>query len=299
MAKEINADVNNDGTVDIHDVNETIGAVLTDSTDKNYDVNQDGRIDIGDVADVIDATIQPAAWDGVQEVNVGDDVYSFRMIPIKPGTFTMGSPNTEMGRGTNEGPQHEVTITKEYWIAETQVTQDLWQLVMGNNPSANRSLYTKHPVENVSWNDCQEFIANLNEITGKKFRLPTEAEWEFAARGGTLSKGYKFAGSNNQKEVAWYVSNSNGTTQPVAQLRPNELGIFDMSGNVAEWVNDWYGRYPSAPVTDPIGPASGSFRVYRNGGYSDKAANVRCGFRYMQSVTYKQPFIGLRLALDA
>ena len=271
--------------------------MLSGSKDPNYDVNGDGKVKVNDLTDVIDTAIAQAPWNGVQEVKVGDDVYTFRMMPIKPGTFTMGSPNTEMGRGTNEGPQHEVTITKEYWIAETQVTQDLWQLVMGNNPSANKSLYTKHPVENVSWNDCQAFIAKLNEITGKKFRLPTEAEWEFAARGGTLSKGYKFAGSNNQKEVAWYVSNSNGTTQPVAQKQPNELGIFDMSGNVAEWVNDYYKAYSAEAVTDPTGPASGSFRVYRNGGYSDKAANVRIAYRYMQSQTYKQPFIGLRLAL--
>ena len=168
---------------------------------------------------------------------------------------------------------------------------------MGVNPSKNKGIQDL-PVENVTWNDCQQFIAKLNEMTGKKFRLPTEAEWEFAARGGTLSKGYKFAGSNNQKEVAWYVSNSNGTTQCVAQKQRNELGIYDMSGNVAEWVSDYYKAYSAEAVTDPTGPATGSFRVYRNGGFSDKAANVRIAFRYMQSQTYKQPFIGLRLALD-
>ena len=288
------ADVNGDGNIDIHDVNETIGAVLTDSTDKNYDVNQDGRIDIGDVADVINASLNPAhaPWDGVQEVKG----VTFKMIPVKGGTFNMGT-NSELGMGTNETPQHEVTITKDYYIGETQVTQALWIAVMGVNPSSHKGNQDL-PVENVTWNDCQAFITKLNEITGKKFRLPTEAEWEFAARGGTLSKGYKFAGSNNQKEVAWYVSNSNGTTQCVAQKQRNELGIYDMSGNVAEWVNDYYKAYSAEAVTDPTGPATGSFRVYRNGGYSDKAANVRIAFRYMQSQTYKQPFIGLRLALD-
>ena len=292
---EINADVNNDGKVDIHDVNEMTGALLNGDKSPEYDVNKDGRVDIGDLADTIDASlnIQPAAWDGVTEVRG----VTFKMIPVEGGTFKMGTLN-ETGMSTIETPQHEVTISKGYWIGETPVTQALWIAVMGVNPSSHKGNQDL-PCENVSWNDCQAFISKLNEMTGKKFRLPTEAEWEFAARGGTLSKGYKYAGSNNQKEVAWYVSNSNGTTQPVAQKQPNELGIYDMSGNVAEWVNDWYGRYPSVPVTDPTGPASGSFRVYRNGGYSDKAANIRIAFRYMERVTYKQPFIGLRLALDA
>ena len=295
---EINADVNGDGTVDYHDVNEEIGALLQNDKRPEYDVNKDGRIDIGDVADVIDASIQPAAWDGVQEVRVGNEVFTFRMIPVKHGTFTMGSPATETGSGTNERPQHEVTITKDYWIGETQVTQDLWLLVMGNNPSVNKSLYTQHPVEHVSWVECQAFIARLNEITGKKFRLPTEAEWEFAARGGTLSKGYIFAGSNTPKDVAWYSSNSNGETKPVATKQPNELGIYDMSGNVSEWVQDIYGAYPAGDQTDPTGPATGKFRVYRNGSFQDVAKECRNARRYPAETTYKQPFLGLRLAID-
>ncbi len=290
-------DVNKDGHVDSHDVNETIGAVLTGSQDPSYDVNVDGQVDIGDVADVIDASLHPAAWDGVQEVKVGNEVFTFRMIPVKHGTFTMGSPATETGSGTNERPQHQVTITKDYWIGETQVTQDLWLLIMGNNPSANKSLYTQHPVENVSWVECQAFIARLNEITGKKFRLPTEAEWEFAARGGTLGKGTIFAGSNAPKDVAWYSTNAGGTTHPVGEKQPNELGLYDMSGNVSEWVQDRYGSYTAAATTDPTGPASGNYKVYRNGSYQDPAKECRIARRYPASLDYKQPFLGLRLAL--
>lgn len=290
---EINADVNNDGTVDYHDVNEEIGALLQGDKRPEYDVNKDGRIDIGDVADVIDASIQPASWDGKTTVNG----VSFKMIPVKPGTFTMGSPSTETGSGTNERPQHEVTLTKEYYIGETQVTQALWIAVMGVNPSSHKG-NKDLPVEHVSYIECQAFIAKLNEITGKKFRLPTEAEWEFAARGGTLSKGFIFAGSNTPKDVAWYSSNSNGETQPVGQKQPNELGIYDMSGNVSEWCQDIYGAYPATEQTDPTGPATGKFKVYRNGSFQDVAKECRNARRYPAETTYKQPFLGLRLAIN-
>lgn len=302
MAKDINADVNNDGTVDIHDVNEMTGALLNGDKSPEYDVNGDGRVNIHDLADTIDATINPTpAWDGKMNVNG----VSFNMIPVKGGTFTMGSPTTEMGRGTNEGPQHEVTISRDYYIGETQVTQALWIAVMGVNPSSHKGNQDL-PVENVTWNDCQQFIAKLNELTGKKFRLPTEAEWEFAARGGTLSKGYIFPGcaapqqGGKPKEFIWYVSNSNGTTQPVAQKLPNELGIYDMGGNVFEWCQDWYKYpYPSEPVTDPTGPASGSMHVYRGGAYNRPVNECRSAYRYMGVQTFKAGHVGLRLALDA
>ena len=295
------ADVNNDGKVDIHDVNEMTGALLNGDKSPEYDVNKDGRVDIGDLADTIDATlnISPAAWDGVTEVKG----VSFRMAPVDGGTFTMGSPTTEMGRGTNEGPQHEVTITKEYWIGETQVTQALWIAVMGVNPSSHKGNQDL-PIENVSWNDCQQFITKLNELTGKKFRLPTEAEWEFAARGGTLSKGYIFPGcpapqqGGKPKEFIWYTSNSDGTTQPVAQKQPNELGIYDMGGNVFEWVSDFYKAYSADAVTDPTGPASGSMHVYRGGAYNRPVNECRCAYRYMGVLTFKAGHVGLRLALD-
>ena len=294
------ADVNGDGTVDIHDVNEMTGALLKGDKSPEYDVNNDGRVDIGDLADTIDATIQAAPWDGVQEVKG----VTFKMIPVKGGTFTMGSPNTEMGRGTNEGPQHEVTISRDYYIGETQVTQALWIAVMGVNPSSHKGNQDL-PVETVTWNDCQQFIAKLNEMTGKKFRLPTEAEWEYAARGGILSKGYMFPGCSSPqeggkpKEFIWYTSNSDGTTQPVAQKLPNELGIYDMGGNVFEWVSDFYKAYSSEPAIDPTGPASGSMHVYRGGAYNRPVNECRCAYRYMGVQTFKAGHVGLRLALDA
>lgn len=284
-------DVNKDGHVDSHDVNETIGAVLTGSQDARYDVNGDGRVDIGDVADVIDASLHPAAWDGEEEVNG----VHFKMVLVQPGTFTMGSPATETGSGTNERPQHKVTITRAYYIGEVPVTNALWQAVMGNVPSRHKG--SDHPVEMVNWVECQAFIARLNEITGKKFRLPTEAEWEFAARGGTLSKGYIFAGSNTPKDVAWYSTNAGGTTHPVGEKHPNELGIYDMSGNVSEWVQDRYGSYTAQDTTDPTGPSSGNYKVYRNGSYQDPAKECRIARRYPASLDYKQPFLGLRLAI--
>lgn len=296
---EINADVNNDGTVDYHDVNEMTGALLKGDKSPEYDVNKDGRVDIGDLADTIDATLNPTpAWDGVQEVKG----VTFKMIPVKPGTFIMGSPNNETGSGTNERPQHEVTLTKEYYIGETQVTQALWIAVMGANPSSHKG-NKDLPVEHVSFIECQAFIARLNEITGKKFRLPTEAEWEFAARGGNLSKGYIFPGvaappAGDPKPYIWYISNSDNQTQPVAQKLPNELGLYDMGGNVFEWCQDWYKYpYPSEPVTDPTGPASGSMRVYRGGAYHRPVKECRCAYRYMGAPDFKAGHVGLRLAL--
>lgn len=282
-------------------VTEVIDDLLNGLNDLKNDVNGDGEVTIEDVMALIEQCLN---GDQDEEDNHVFDVngVSFKMKPVKPGTFTMGSPNTEMGRGTNEGPQHEVTISKEYWIAETQVTQELWEAVMGSNPSYFKG-DPQRPVEQVTWNDCQAFIAKLNELTGKKFRLPTEAEWEFAAKGGTLSHGTMFPGcasplqGGKPKEFIWYTSNSDGTTHPVKQKKPNELGLYDMGGNVAEWVNDFYSAYSSAPVTDPTGPASGSFRVYRNGSYVDAVSNCRCCYRYPAQPTYKKTFIGLRLAL--
>ena len=178
----------------------------------------------------------------------------FKMIKVEGGTFTMG-----------EGKEaHEVTLS-EYYIGEFEVTQELWEAVMGSNPSNFKGGYL--PVEMVNWNDCQGFIAKLNRLTGKTFRLPTEAQWEYAARGGNKSKGYKYSGSNNIDEVAWYCNNSGGSTHPVGTKSPNELGIYDMSGNVWEWCQDWYGKYSKDSQTNPQGPSSGSNRVRRGGSY--------------------------------
>lgn len=210
----------------------------------------------------------------------------FSMVYVEPGTFQMGSSKDEQNSDSDEA-QHQVTLTKGYWIGETPVTQALWHNVMGSNPSAFQRRIVDiegglfgigekfhyeddphHPVENVSWNDCQVFLEKLNAILkseGFRFVLPTEAQWEFAARGGTKSRGTDYSGSNSLDEVAWYNGNSDSNTHPVKEKKANELGLYDMSGNVWEWCSDWYGDYPSGSVTDPTGPASGGFRVSRGG----------------------------------
>ena len=197
----------------------------------------------------------------------------FTMVAVEGGTFTMGA-TSEQGSDAwdDEKPAHKVTLS-DYYIGQTEVTQALWEAVMGGNPS--RRIGDNLPVEQVSWNDCQVFIQKLNQLTGKQFRLPTEAEWEYAARGGRKSRGYKYAGGNNIGSVAWYDDNSGGRTHPVATKQANELGIYDMSGNVWEWCSDWYDGYQSSSQSDPHGPLLGLGRVDRGGGYFDNFNDAR------------------------
>jgi len=195
-----------------------------------------------------------------------------------------------------------VTLSS-YYIGQTEVTQALWTAVMGSWPSYFNGEF--NPVEQVSWEDCQLFIAALNELTGRDFRLPTEAEWEFAARGGNQSEGYKYAGSNNLPVVAWYSYNDawdvrgseNYGTHTVATRNPNELMLFDMSGNVHEWCQDWYGGYGSEAQVNPAGPLSGTTRVYRGGSWYFDEWFCRVSFRNGVAPTYRSYGIGLRLAL--
>ena len=220
----------------------------------------------------------------------------FKMIHIEGGTFTMGATREQSsGAYENEKPAHQVTLDS-YSIGETPVTQRLWQAVMGSNPSCFKG--EQQPVEGVSWNDCQEFIKKLNQKTGKNFRLPTEAEWEFAARGGMKSKGYKYSGSNKINEVAWYSGNSSYETHPVKKKSPNELGIYDMTGNVWEWCQDCYGSYNRRTQTNPAGLASGSTRVRRGGSWYSGARCCRLSYRANNAPYYKGNEIGLRLVLS-
>ena len=212
---------------------------------------------------------------------------SFKMIAVKGGTFQMGSDD-----GYNA--VHQVTLS-DYYIGETEVTQELWNAVMGSNPSYFYG-NMQRPVETVSWNDCQTFISRLNELTGETFRLPTEAQWEYAARGGYKSKGYTYSGSNAIDDVAWYNDNSDRMTHPVKTKAPNELGIYDMSGNVWEWCSDWYGDYSSAAQTDPTGPATGYYRVGRGGSWDNDATYCRVAFRGNSTPTNRFSHLGLRLA---
>ncbi len=221
---------------------------------------------------------------------------SFDMIMVEGGTFTMGATSEQGNDAYNsEKPAHQVTLS-DYYIGETEVTQALWKAVMGRNPSYNKS--NSNPVEHVSWNDCQKFIKKLNKLTGRTFRLPTEAEWEFAARGGNKSKGYKYAGSNSIDNVAWYTSNSSSKTHAVKTKSPNELGIYDMSGNVSEWCQDWYGSYSSNAQTNPKGPSSGSGRVLRGGSCCCIYARYcRVSYRINNSPGFRIYDYGLRLVL--
>ena len=227
---------------------------------------------------------------------------SFNMIYVEGGTFHMGA-TSEQGsdaekRDLREKPVHQVTLSP-FYIGETEVTQELWKAVMGSNPSNHKS--KNHPVENVNWNDCQGFISKLNAMTGKKFRLPTEAEWEYAARGGKSSKGYKYSGGNEIDKVAWSDNNSWGITHDVGLKSPNELRLYDMSGNVYEWCQDWCGDYSSNSQTNPLGPlvpSSGSFRVFRGGGCSNSAWYCRVSNRDWISPDNSFSNLGLRLALS-
>lgn len=217
------------------------------------------------------------------------------MIKVEGGTFTMGA-TSEQGSDAEDGekPTHQVTLST-YYIGRTEVTQALWEAVMGSNPSSFKG--KKLPVENVSYNDCKQFIEKLNVMTGQDFRLPTEAEWEFAARGGNQSHGYKYSGSNYLDDVAWFGENSGSETNTVATKRPNELGIYDMSGNVLEWCSDSYAKYTSSPQTNPRG-GRGSDRVGRGGGLDYGAKRCRVSYRLNYSPDERYGNLGLRLVLS-
>ena len=219
------------------------------------------------------------------------------MVYVSGGTFTMGA-TSEQGSDaySNEKPAHSVTLSG-YYIGKYEVTQELWEAVMGSNPSYFKG--DNLPVERVSWNDVQEFLRKLNAMTGKRYRLPTEAEWEFAARGGNSSRGYKYSGSNSLGSVAWYRDNSGSRTHAVGTKSPNELGIYDMSGNVWEWCQDWYSSsyYGSSPRTNPKGPNSGSYRVDRGGGWGGSARGCRVSNRDYGTPGNRDDYLGFRLAL--
>ena len=218
------------------------------------------------------------------------------MVYVSGGTFTMGA-TSEQGSDAfdNESPTHSVTISS-YYICKYEVTQALWRAVMGSNPSFSKG--DNLPVEQVSWNDCQTFINRLNKYTGRKFRLPTEAEWEFAARGGNYSRHYKYSGSNNIDDVAWYGDNSGDHSHPVGAKQANELDLYDMSGNVWEWCSDWDGSYSSNSQSNPTGPNSGSYRVKRGSSWSYSSRDCRSSSRGSGTPSYRSGELGLRLVLS-
>ena len=284
------------------------------------DVTQDGSVDIEDVTCLINYILN-GTWpeDPVQPTDPDTVTFtvngvSFTMVAVEGGTFMMGATPEQDTEATDyvsdyEKPVHEVTLSS-YQIGKTEVTQALWVAVMDTlpcwfTPAHGYDYIPERPVEYVSWNDCQAFIAKLNALTGYTFRLPTEAEWEYAARGGNKSRGYKYAGGNVLDEVAWWNGNagdntgSDRGTHAVGTKAPNELGLYDMSGNVLEWCQDYYGKtyYNNSPSENPTGPETGFQRVYRGGCWGGVAYVNRVAYRNGTGPDVTQYHRGLRLAM--
>jgi formylglycine-generating enzyme required for sulfatase activity len=219
-----------------------------------------------------------------------------KMVYVQGGTFTMGCTSEQSSCRGREKPAHQVTLSS-FYIGKYEVTQAQWKAVMGSNPSYFEEY--DRPVENVSWDDVQDFIRKLNAQTGKRYRLPTEAEWEYAARGGNQSKGYKYSGSNTLGNVAWYDGNSGSVTHSVGQKSPNELGIYDMSGNVREWCSDWFGNYLASAQSNPTGASSGFSRVVRGGSWGNYAGDWRVAYRDDFVPGFRHHILGFRLACNS
>jgi formylglycine-generating enzyme required for sulfatase activity len=263
------------------------------------------------------------------------------MVLIPAGTFTMGSPNDELGRLDREGPQHQVTLTRSFYLQTTEVTQAQWESVMGNNPSYFSGCGGDCPVETVNWWEAIAYVNQLSVAEGlptcytlsgcgatlpgqgmtctgvtvnatggnpylcQGYRLPTEAEWEYAYRAGTTTAFYNGGISvpdcsydANLDAIGWYCGNSGSTMHPAAQKVPNAWGLYDMSGNVLEWVWDWYSStyYSSSPAEDPLGPESGSSRVLRGGSWSDYAQGCRAAYRSSAAPGSRVHYLGFRPA---
>ena len=293
---EKRGDVDADGDVDISDVSALIDYLLSGDASGillvDADCDQDGNVTINDVSTLIDYLLSDS-WPRNSFTVAG---VTFNMVPVVGGTFTMGftgvSPDSYDASAL---PAHQVTLSS-YSIGETEVTQALWEAVMGDNPSYYVGDMNR-PVESVSWDDCQQFITQLNQMMGMNFRLPTEAEWEFAARGGNMNHGYPYAGSSIIDDVSWNDNSLVNTTQPVGQKAPNELGLYDMSGNVWEWCNDYYGAYSADAQTNPTGPESGDKRINRGGAFFNTEVGHRVWFRNQGYANQNAGGLGFRLAL--
>jgi len=303
-------DVNQDGGVDITDATVLINYLLTgDDTDVNLimaDVDNSGAVDISDATTLINFLLNgewpEEPYELPEPITFTVSGVSFQMMLVEGGTFTMGGRDDDPRARPWEFPAHEVTLS-DYYIGVTEVTQELYKAVMSSNPSwftstNGYSTNLKRPVENITFANAQSFITKLNQKTGKTFRLITEAEWEYAARGGRASQGYMFPGSDNVDEVAWHSGNTDDITSPVAQKLPNELGLYDMGGNVEEWCADWYGLYTDAAQTNPTGPTSGTTRVVRGASWDQAWYSCRPSARHDGGIpTYAHARRGLRIAM--
>ncbi|HBX50555.1 MAG: hypothetical protein A2275_15675 [Bacteroidetes bacterium RIFOXYA12_FULL_35_11] len=224
------------------------------------------------------------------------------LVLVEGGTFSMGQTDPDIsckGCTKDEQPVHKVTL-KSFYIGKYEVTQKEWKEIMGTDPNFEDDC-DDCPIEGVSWKDVQAFLVKLNEKTGKKFRLPTEAEWEYAARGGNKSQGYIYSGSNNHLEVAWCSLKKDKRIHPVGQKKSNELGIYDMSGNVWEWCQDYYAAdyYSKSPAENPPGSATGKDRILRGGSWYGQSFDVRVCTRYRFFPTFQTNANGFRIALSA
>ena len=295
----IKGDVNGDGAVTAADVTALYNYLLNNDASGlvNGDVDGDGNITAGDVTQVYNILLngqEPEPEPIVTEFTING--VTFKMVTVDGGTFRMGATDEEINIGDASAydyPAHDVTLTT-YSIGQTEVTGQLWDAVMGTNYYNNST----EPAYYLTLTNIEEFIAKLNEATGLKFRLPTEAEWEFAAQGGNLSKGYKYAGSNDIDEVAWYKSNSGNAPHPVAQKAPNELGLYDMSGNVQEWCSDRFYEYTEDPQFNPVSLSTSSLLECRGGSFRSTSPSCRVRGRNAQSPTSPTNYYGFRLALD-
>lgn len=308
-------DVNGDGQISISDVTAMIYFLLDEgsslSNEAIADLNQNGVVTIADATMLINfllsgETEAPSLFETFTINGV-----SFTMVYVAPGTFMMGPPDDDPYAISTERPAHQVTLTKGFSISTTEVTQALWLAVMGENPSYFSSdngfeENLNRPVEYISWWDCQEFVTRLSGYTGRPFRLPTEAQWEFAARGGNKTHGYRYSGSSSVDDVCWcYETMALGSStfshgpQPVGLKMPNELGLYDMSGNVWELVQDKFAFYSAEPQVDPIGPTSSmiSQTLVRSGDWN--SAQTGCSVYHRVSVMMReaQSNTGFRIAL--
>ena len=287
-------DVTGDGVVTAADVTAVYDKLLNNAntySESAYDVNGDGTVTAADITALYDVMLNGEPSNTTEYTVNG---VTFAMVNVEGGTFTMGANAGDTNASDNENPAHQVTVGA-FAMGQTEVTQALWQAVMGTNPS--HFVDANKPVEKVSWDDCQEFIAKLNEMTGKNFRLPTESEWEFAARGGNKSNNNLYAGSNDIAQVAWYDDNSGDISQIVATKAANELGLFDMTGNVWEWCSDWFGDYSADEQTNPAGPATGEETLLRGGIWCSSAKKCRNSKRFGAAPDFADDDMGLRLAM--
>ena len=245
----------------------------------------------------------PAAATGGQPKEVVNSI-GIKLLLIPAGTFTMGSPASEKDRNPDE-TQHQVTLSKPFYMGRTEVTQGQWKKVMGTEPWKGQDYFQEgddYPAVSISWDDAVAFCKKLSAMEGKAYRLPTEAEWEYACRGGTKTA---FSFGNDKRDLgkyAWFIENTyavnEGYAHPVAQKLPNPFGLHDMHGNVWEWCSDWHDDHPSTPLRDPRGPSSGSFRVSRGGSWSVVPGNVRCAIRYFYAPVFRAYLNGFRLVLE-